>query len=290
MKIKEIGTLVRLVILVFVLMPLNLLAESNKEHSDTWLESKLETTYVFNPHINPFEIGVDVKNGVVNLSGAVDESVDKDLAEEIAKSLDGVKSVKNNIIVEMGTSEKVRKERLAKNERSFGEAVSDSTITAQVKSKLLWNRQTDGFDINVTTNSGVVTLGGVAGSSAIKELAERLAKNTSGVKKVENELKVKDASKLKLGNVDLDKAAKNGKSAAANVGEDISDGWISTKVRSSLIFSSDIDSSYIDVTTDKGIVTLNGTALTAHQKDRAEKIATDIKGVKRIQNELSIAG
>lgn len=44
-------------------------------------------------------IGVETKNGVVQLSGFTPSATEKARAEEIAKSVAGVKSVKNDIIV-----------------------------------------------------------------------------------------------------------------------------------------------------------------------------------------------
>ncbi|HET6724809.1 MAG TPA: BON domain-containing protein [Gammaproteobacteria bacterium] len=68
--------------------------------------------------------------------------------------------------------------------------VSDSAITAAVKSKLLANSSTSGMDIHVETNHGVVTLSGTVSSDAEKDLAERIARNTDGVTDVTNNLNV----------------------------------------------------------------------------------------------------
>ncbi|HET7370822.1 MAG TPA: BON domain-containing protein [Gammaproteobacteria bacterium] len=70
-------------------------------------------------------------------------------------------------------------------------AVSDTAITAAVKSKLLANSSTSGMDIHVETNHGVVTLSGTVTAEAEKSLAERIARNTNGVTDVTNNLEVK---------------------------------------------------------------------------------------------------
>ena len=69
-------------------------------------------------------------------------------------------------------------------------AVSDSTITAKVKTALHDDKITKGGDIHVTTVEGVVTLRGVVSSSAVADRAQRLARATTGVKAVESKLKV----------------------------------------------------------------------------------------------------
>lgn len=65
--------------------------------SDVWLESKISTTYALNEHLNSFDFNVDVKDGVAILDGEVDSSVEKSLAVEIVKGIEGITGVKDNI-------------------------------------------------------------------------------------------------------------------------------------------------------------------------------------------------
>ena len=60
---------------------------------DAWLDGKAETTLLLNTNLNSFDIMTDVKNGHVTLTGKVESSVDKALAAELIKSLDGVNGV-----------------------------------------------------------------------------------------------------------------------------------------------------------------------------------------------------
>jgi len=57
-----------------------------------------------------------------------------------------------------------------------------------VKTKLLADPNVKGLKISVETTGDVVTLTGKVGSAEQKQLAEKLAQNTSDVKKVKNEL------------------------------------------------------------------------------------------------------
>ncbi len=286
MKQKKLRKLA-ITLMVLTAVPGQAFAESEKSRtSDTWLEAQLATTYTINRHLNPFEIETEVRDGVVYLSGVVDESIDKELAEEIAKSIDGVESVKNSIQVAKDQSA----ERKVSTTRGFADMVSDATITARVKSKLLWNKHTDGLDINVDTNSGVVTLEGSVEEEANKSLAEKLAENTSGVRRVENELVVKSSeARASLGTVDLDKAADNAEEAAEDVARGISDTWINTKIRSAFTFTRGLDADNISVSSKNGVVTLSGSAHTSAQKELAKEVAIDIRGVKKVVNNLSVS-
>jgi hyperosmotically inducible periplasmic protein len=72
-----------------------------------------------------------------------------------------------------------------------GNAVSDSTITAQVKTALAADPQLSALRIEVDTNNGVVTLTGPAPDEQSKSRATQVAAGPKGVMRVENRLEVK---------------------------------------------------------------------------------------------------
>jgi len=67
-------------------------------------------------------------------------------------------------------------------------ALSDTAITAKVKSALHENKVTSGSDIHVDTVAGVVTLKGTVSSAGASATAQQVTQQTSGVKEVRNEL------------------------------------------------------------------------------------------------------
>jgi hyperosmotically inducible periplasmic protein len=67
-------------------------------------------------------------------------------------------------------------------------AISDSAITAKVKTALHENKITKGADIHVQTTAGVVTLKGTVPSTDASATAQQVAQQTSGVRAVRNEL------------------------------------------------------------------------------------------------------
>ena len=159
---------------------------------DVWVDARLESAYLFNPHLNNFGIITEVENGNVQLIGIVKSDIDKDLAEEIAKSLDGVTSVDNELVVKKDLAT----ETITANteDRKFGQMVADATITAKVKSKLLANDNIAGTEIDVDTENNVVSLTGQVESQVEKQLAEYIARNTSGVASVNSHLTVVTSS------------------------------------------------------------------------------------------------
>lgn len=76
--------------------------------------------------------------------------------------------------------------------RSPGEQVDDAAITAAVKAKLTADGDINPFNIDVDTNDGVVTLQGTVAKDEARSNAERLARETDGVQRVINLIKVGD--------------------------------------------------------------------------------------------------
>jgi len=244
---------------------------NSEPSSDMWLKAKIVTAYTLNQHLNPFKLDVEVNNGVAHLSGTVDSDVERDLAVEIAKGVEGIKSVKENIKVEPGAAAEGRQES------AFFRTVEDATITAKVKSKLLWNRNTKGLDISVTTENGVVTLQGIVASDTHRDLAVQLAKNTSGVERVKSRLEVAETP---------EQARKDGTLETMEIRA--SDAWITTKVKSMLLFSREAEGSDIIVSTTDQVVTLKGTVVSEEQKGKILQIVRDTVGVKDVRSLLVV--
>lgn len=76
--------------------------------------------------------------------------------------------------------------------RSAGNQVDDATITASVKAKLAADGDINPFNIDVDANEGVVTLQGRVEKSEARTKAEQLARDTDGVQRVINLIKVGD--------------------------------------------------------------------------------------------------
>ena len=73
-------------------------------------------------------------------------------------------------------------------QESTGEFLDSSLITAKVKTRLIDDRITGGFQISVSTYKGVVMLNGIVNSELEKNTATRIASSVAGVKRVDNKL------------------------------------------------------------------------------------------------------
>ena len=149
-------------------------------NSDAWLRDKVRITLSFHRSVSSVTTEVDVKDAVVTLRGAANSMAQKELTTEYAKDVEGVKDVKNEMVVTKST----------KKARTVGDKIDDSSITAQVKMTLLYHRSTSALYTTVKTKSGVVTLDGKARNLTEKALATKLAKDVNGVNDVNNRMTI----------------------------------------------------------------------------------------------------
>lgn len=245
-------------------------ATASQEVTNARQETQIWTTYALSPYLRANDLKVSVENGKATLTGNVAEDVNKDLAKEIALGVKGITEVDNRIVVDADYQP-------AKpgSERSFGDAIDDAGITATIKSKLMWGKSTDGMSTNVDTRYGRVTLRGTVQSAAERDLAGRIATNTHGVVAVDNQIKV---------NALQPTIAQTSKNMSNEAGADMSDSWITTKVKSTLLYSSNVSGTAIEVTTDKGVVSLSGKVNNGAEHDLAVELAQNVRGVRSVQS------
>lgn len=242
--------------------------DSTQSIADVRQETQIWTTFELNPYLRAHDLRVFVRDGTATLTGFVAEGVNKELAKLIALGVNGVIQVDNQIFVEADYVAPA-----ASIERSYGEMIDDANITAAIKSKLMWSQYSNGLSTDVDTAWGKVTLSGTVDSDIARDLAGRLALNTPGVVSVDNLLEVS-----------LNKATleHNAAVAASVRARDIADSWISTKVRSTFLYSSNINSHDIVVDTHDGVVTLTGKVGSVVERAFAIELAQHIRGVKGV--------
>jgi osmotically-inducible protein OsmY len=220
---------------------------------DDRIESSAKKSYVFKTYLKADDIKVKSMDGVVSLTGTVAEESHKSLAQETVAGLPGVKIVDNKL--------EVKGESPAEK--------SDAWLTTKVKTILLFHRNVSGMT-EVNTKDGIVTLKGEAINQAQKDLTTEYAKDVEGVKDVKNEMTVAKTSKKRT------------------TGEKIDDASITAQVKMTLLYHRSTSALKTSVTTKKGVVTLAGKAKNEAEKDLAGKIANDVKGVKSVNNQMTI--
>ena len=245
-------------------------AAPGKPLSDEWIEGRIQGALSYNTYLDSSDLEVGNSKGAVTLTGTVSSDTERELATQIASSIDGVVSVNNRIEVNPDLAPRNRPEWLQK--------FSDATTTAAVKSRLLANKNMHDMDIHISTKDGVVALSGTVSSMTQKENAEQIAFNTRDVRDVKSELKIADPTTL----------AEKANNASVSLSRNVSDSWVSSRIRSSLLFSSDFPGSSVSVSTTKGKVTLEGFARNSAQKTEIERSINDFVGVREVENNLKL--
>jgi len=123
-------------------------------------------------------------------------------------------------------------------------------------------------DDSVKTESkhGVVTLTGTVSEASHSSLAQDTVESLPGVKSVDNQLVVKG-----------DQPAEH------------SDSWISTKIKTTLLFHRNVSATGTTVYVKDGIVTLQGEAGSLAQKDLTTEYVKDVDNVKEVKNDMTVA-
>ena len=155
---------------------------------------------------------------------------------------------------------------------SMGAAVSDTVLTARVKTHLMGKSMLRHSDIDVTTTNGVVTLNGSASGPKAMAFAVDTAKAVEGVKSVDNNLTVASRSET---------SAKMHK-AADDTSRVISDSWITTKLKSELLADSVSKGVDVSVETTHGVVVLKGVLPSQASVDHVKVMAEQVSGVKSV--------
>lgn len=155
-----------------------------------------------------------------------------------------------------------------RTQKSAGEVIDDSVLTAKVKAALIEDPVTKAGQINVETYRGVVQLGGFVDTAASKEQATKVAQSITGVKEVRNDLRVS--------------------SPQATTGQVVDDTTVTASVKTKLIDDSTTKAHQINVETQKGVVQLTGFVNSNEVKTRAGELARSVDGVVDVRNDLEI--
>lgn len=162
--------------------------KSNQE-----LQTDVQNAIKWEPLLNAAEIGVTVKDGVVTLTGVVDNYTKKTEAENAAKNVAGVKVVVEKIDVKFSNS--------------HGKS-DDNDIASEILNAFKWNWQIPNEMVKVKVENGWITLEGQLEYNYQKDAAKDAVKNLIGVLGVSNNITLKPTTEEKAEKADIESALK----------------------------------------------------------------------------------
>ena len=148
------------------------------EIDDTVVTASVKSALLSDADIKSFDFKVETRKGVVMLSGFVDNQMQLDRANSLAKGVAGVTSVQNNVTLKSGST-------------TVGNKLDDSIVTGKVKAALIADEAIKSTDIAVVTRKGEVQLSGFVNSQTQIDRALLVAKAVVGVTDVKNEMTIK---------------------------------------------------------------------------------------------------
>lgn len=240
--------------------------EFKADLSDATITARVNGMLLINKYLNPMNINVNTRDGVVRLVGSVEDETQKDMAEELAESTRGVKAVHNDLVI-VGTTHG------EKQRRSFKQKFIDRRITAVVRSRLVANREFKGLKIGVETVNNVVTLHGVVASEIQKTRIGQISGRGEDVKRLINNLTVRP---------------KDAVGFIEGIGRQFSDEWIESRVSTAILLNRHISIRVLDVEVDDGLCILTGTVDSRAQRELAARVADSIRGVQGVQNDVRV--
>jgi osmotically-inducible protein OsmY len=149
---------------------------------------------------------------------------------------------------------------------SLSASSTDSRIESSAAKSYVFKTTLKDDSIKTESKDGIVTLTGTVADASHKSLAQDTVAGLPGVIRVDNQLQV------------------SGEQPAEH-----SDGWITMKVKTALLFHRNVSATGTSVYTKNGIVTLQGEASSMAQKELTTEYAKDIDNVKEVKNEMTIA-
>jgi hyperosmotically inducible protein len=229
---------------------------------DAWITTKTKIAMVTTSHINSNAVHVDTVDGRVTLHGKVGSELQKENAGSVARSIEGVKSVRNLLQVVAASHEKAVDEADEQIKDRIGKVLKEELVDSRIKLK--------------SVNQGAVLLAGEARNLSEYLHALEAINSVPGVRSIASE--VISANQTLEPDPSVGKGVKN----AAR------DSWITTATKLRLLADGDVPALDISVDTYRGNVTLFGIVPTDASKAAAEADARKVDSVVSITNELQV--
>ncbi len=245
MKNKNLSTL-------FLLLAGPLVALASPD-TDRKIEAAAKSSYNYRTVLEN-QVTVKAADGVVTLTGTVEDKDQKALAADTVQNLPGVMGVNNELTIKAAYPEH-----------------SDAWIAFKIRGSLLVKSNVSAIHTTVVVVDGNVTLTGTADNVAQKELTGVYAREIDFVKSVKNDLVVADQP-----------------SKGETVGETIDDASITTQVKYALLTHKGTSALKTKVTTIDGVIVISGEAASDAEISLVTKLATDIRGVKSVTNSMTV--
>ncbi|MFH1154631.1 MAG: BON domain-containing protein [Pseudomonadota bacterium] len=142
---------------------------------DSVIATKVKTDLIASQLVTSRHVDVMVLQGVVYLTGVVESDTEYRMAESISANIDGVREVKNQLVV---------------GEVTIGQKLDDALMTSRINTNLMIEPGIHSLNIAVDVNKGIISLTGIIDSEETRQKVLTLVRETSGSTSIVDNLKV----------------------------------------------------------------------------------------------------
>jgi len=226
--------------------------------TDESIITATKSSYVFRTFLKDDQVSAQSADGVVTLTGTVADAFHKSLAEDTVANLTGVRKVENKLTIKT----------------EVADDNADWWTTLKIRNVLMFHGNVSAVATGVNTVNGVVTLTGEATSLAQKELTTEYAQDVDGVKSVQNDMTVVAPAVPPV--------------REQTTAEKLDDASITAQIKAALFTHRSTSALTTNVQTKDGVVTVGGIAKNDAERSLVTKLVTDIKGVTKVINDMTI--
>lgn len=230
------------------------------ERSDADISADINQRIKYDVIVESGLVDVSVNDGVVTLEGTVGSAAEKKRAERLAL-VNGVRRVDSgNLMVNWEQAETIKKDAAWESDLI---PLPDGEIKKAVRNAFAFDPRVASYNPSIHVNNGVVTLTGVAEDPQAKKAAGEDAENTVGVIRVKNLIKVRPDQPME-------------------------DYEVTESVRDAFNANPYLDDTEVSVLVNGGVAYLSGNVDTGFERDYAESLAWQTRGVTEVVNRITV--
>lgn len=226
------------------------------QRPDTEIAADVKAALAWDRLVDDDAIAVEVSSGQVTLTGSVGSAAERRRAAAMSW-VSGVRLVKSDGLA-VEPSARADQLRSGRYVQPADEAIADA-----IEDALVFDPRVISVHVTPEVENGIVTLSGTVPTAGARQAAVAAARNTVGVWRVKDHLRVRSA-------VDIDDAS------------------LAASVRQALARDPYVERFDVTVGVRDGIATLTGDVDMSFQKRQAEEVAANVNGVVAVRNFLGV--
>lgn len=160
--------------------------ETEGYKADIALMGRIKAVLGQSKRLHGYSIGVECKDGAVNISGEVPTQIDKDLAEQLILQTQGVNTVTNNLSI-LPAAARTNQEKFPS---TLPVKVEDFELEANLRERISSTPGLANAVITIKVKSKIVTLDGTVANEQIRSQIEQIISNFPQVSRVNNQIKI----------------------------------------------------------------------------------------------------